>query len=366
MIRATLVLAILFAACAAPARAHPGQSLDLTAGIETYFDDNTLNYSAHQLEDLASGRHPYRFGVGSPGDLVFKPALGLLWQSDRDSDRRRALGASAAGEMYGRSVVANSGEYGVLWREGFRIGRLSLAYRRSPQEYLRRLSDADLAFLPSSQRYRDVAVDLHRVSAAWRQAVPRLSWIDLGYTFERRRYPGAFRERDSDLHRGTLAVGWERMPRGGRLALSAGLRKLDARAEDGDEPPGAVPDEPDLSDHALLLGASGGLDLGVAAGLGIAGEVEYDLESRGYDSDRPADDSHFGRQDLIQAVELALRIRSEGPWSARAFYRAQHNRARYGSTDTQESEIGGYRANQAGLALEWRRQVGSRGRPKGR
>jgi len=360
--RASVPAFVLAAVLSGPARAAPGQSLDVTTGLETCVDDNILNYSGAQLVDLDSGLYPYRFGVAQAGDFVFKPSIALLWQLDRGGERRRSLGLRAEGEMHGRSVVANSGELGLTWREGFRRGRLTLAYQRSPHDYLRRLYDQDLASLPVTERYRDVTLDLQRGSVAWRNPVPRASWVELGYRFERRKHPSAFRERDSGTHQGELRVGWERLPRDGRLALSAGARKRDARGQDGDEPPGAVPDEPDLSYHSSMAGVNGSLELGALNGLRFVGDVEYDLEHRQYDSRRPADDSHYGRKDLLQAVEVGLRLRAQGPWSARAFYRLQHSRAWYGGTAPQGLEIGGYQARQAGLALEWRRQVWSRNR----
>lgn len=355
------VAAVLLAALPASSRAAPGQSLALTTGLETYFDDNILNYSEAQIAGLESGLVPYRYGVSQAEDVVFRPSLGLLWQVDRGGERRRSLAVRGEGEVHRWSEVANWGEFGVAWREGFSRGRrLSLTYERMPNYYLRRLYDEDLVSVSAPERYQDVTLDQQSAGVSWRHGLPRTSWLDLGYRFVRRTYPDGFRERDSDSHEADLAVGRERLPRAARLSLTAGFRTMSARAEDGDDPPGTVPNEPDLSFHGFAAGVRGGMDLGTARGVRIAGDVRFDLERKWYDSDRPADESHYGRRDFLHGFEVGLSLRPRGPWSARAFYSLQNNRAVYGSTARPGSEIGGYRVNQVGLALERSVEIWSR------
>ena len=356
------MLALVIPATAGAAR---GQSLSVTAGLSSYFDDNILLYSRAQIRDLDSGLYPYRFGVSQVGDWVFHPSLGLLWQYDKGAGRRRSLRLSGEGDVHETNGVANVAELGVTWRESFAGSRrLTLSYAHAPDSYLRRLYDADLVLLPSAQRYRDASVDLHTGSMAWRQAVPRLSWLELTYRFDRTRYAPEFRERDSDTHRAAVGVAWERRPRASRLQLGAGYLKRDARAEDG----GAAASEPDLSYHGVEMEAGGSLELARGRSWSSAIDLRYELELRRFDSTRPADESHFGRRDRAHALEIGLGARTGPHWSARGFYRLGDNRARYGANAAPGSEIGGYRANQAGIELEWtgelwRRSQDPAGRP---
>ena len=327
-----------------------GQSLTVTAQLASYFDDNILRYSRAQIRDLDSGLHPDRFGVSQVGDWVFHPSMAVLWQYDKGAGRRRTLGVSGEGDVHETNGVANVAEVGVTWREGFGGGRrLSFSYGYSPDSYQRRLYDADLVSLPSAQRYRDASVDLHSATLAWRQAVPRLAWLDLAYRYDRTRYAPDFRERDSDTHRAKATVAWERRLRANRLALGAGYLKRDARAEDG----GANANEPDLGYHGVEMEAGGSLELGRGRTWSSALDLRYELELRRFDSDRPADDSHFGRRDRVHALEIGVGARTGPHWSARGFYRFGDNRARYGTSAAPGSEVGGYRANEAGIEIEW-------------
>ena len=148
-------------------------------------------------------------------------------------------------------------------------------------------------------------------------------------------------------------MAWERLPRAGRLRLGAGYTKRDARADDGNGAPGGDPDETDLSYHGGGLDVGGGVELARGRGFSVAGDMRYELEMRRYDSSRPADDSHYGREDRFYAIEFGLGAGIGPAWWVRGFYRIERNRADYGTTAPPGSEVGGYHVNQAGLVLEW-------------
>lgn len=356
------LLAALATIVPATAGAARGQSLALTAGLASTFDDNILNYSREQIRDLDSGQYPYRFGVSQVGDWVYHPALALLWQSQLEGGRRRMVSVGAEGDVFQTNGIANFGEIGMTWREVFARGRrLSLSYSYSPSAYMRRLYDADLASLPSTERYRDASVSLHTGGISWRQAVPKASWLDLGYRYDRTRYEPEFRERDSDTHQADIGIGWERRPRLSSFRLYAGYVRRDARADDGLGAPG---NEPDLGYHGFEMGAGGSMELLRGRTWSCVGDARYDLELRQFDSDRTADHSHYGRRDQLHRIELGLGARTGAHWSARGFFRIGDNYARYGSTAVPGSEVGGYHDNQAGIELQWSGELWRRNAPR--
>ena len=356
------VLAALATIVPATAGAARGQSLAVTAGLASYFDDNILNYSSEQIHDLDSGQYPYRFGVSQVGDWVYHPALAVLWQSQLDGGRRRMVSVGGEGDVFQTNDIANFGEIGMTWREVFARGRrLSLSYSYSPSSYMRRLYDADLASLPSSERYRDASVSLHSGGVSWRQSVPGASWLDLSYRYDRTRYEPEFRERDSDTHQADIGLGWERRPRPSSFRLYAGYVKRDARADDGISPPS---NEPDLGYHGFETGAGGSMELLHGRTWSCVGDARYDLELRWFDSDRPVDHSHYGRRDRLHRIELGLGARTGPHWSARGFFRIGDNYARYGSTAAPGSEVGGYHDNQAGVEIQWSGELWRRNAPR--
>jgi hypothetical protein len=83
------------------------------------------------------------------------------------------------------------------------------------------------------------------------------------------------------------------------------------------------------------------------------GDLGYEIETRTYDSDRAGDQYHFGRDDLLNAVELGMRAVVRPHWSLRAFFRLENNAAHLGSPAPLSSDVGSHRSNQVGLAIGW-------------
>jgi hypothetical protein len=331
-----------------------GQSLNVGAGLTTLHDDNILHYSNAQLQDFDSGLDPARFAIASTGDVVFNPLLALRWELDQGHGRRHAVRLKGEGEFHARDGNADFRSLSAGWRESFRRGRqLSIGYYILPHYYLRQLYDEDWLAVPASVRYRRAQFDLQIASAGWSQRAGRDRSLELAYQFERRRYGVDFRERDSGTHQGTLGFGWRRLPRQGAIDLHGGYRVSYAKGSDGDDPPGVVPDDADLSYHGMMGSAGGHLDLAAGDHWRLVGDVGYEIETRTYDSDRATDKYHLGRDDLFNAVELGLRTVVRPHWSLRAFYRLENDAAHLGSAAPLSSDVGSYRSNQVGLAIGW-------------
>ena len=78
--RMAIPLALLLVPALAAAR---GQSLSMTAGLGTAYDDNFLQYSTQQISDFEAGRKPAQFSVATRDDQLWLPSLGFAFESDR-------------------------------------------------------------------------------------------------------------------------------------------------------------------------------------------------------------------------------------------------------------------------------------------
>jgi hypothetical protein len=368
----TLALAVAYVATALAAdeaalgrplsvrpRTTGSQSLSLTMGIGSYYDDNILQYSDNQLADFDAGLHPYRYSVESTDDVVFNPGLGLGWELDQGRGRRHELRLRGEGDFHGKNGTANFRSASVSWRESWRRGRrLSLGYYRLDDYYVRQLYDEDLIpLVPVAQRYQRAQFDLQIGSLAWRQALTRRTRLELSYQYEYRRYAPEFQERTSGTQMGEAVLSWLRPPRHSSLTVTGGYRLSHAKAEDGDELPGVTPDDADVSYHGVVAGLGGRTRLAHGLSWRVDADLNYSLATRAYDSDRPADTYHYQRDDVLNAVDVGVRLGFFQHWSARGFYRFENNSASLGTAAPPTSDSGSYRINQVGVSLAWTGEV---------
>ncbi len=349
----TTLLALVACMSAAPTRAAGGQSLGLTAGFSTGYDDNFLELSDNQLRDFEAGTHPLRFAVRTTDDVVYNPWLAITWELDQGRGRRHSLRIRGEGDFHEKNGIADFQSYSVNWRESFRRDRrLSAGYFVLPDFYLRQLRDEDLPAALGDSRYRSAQFDLQIATAGWQQRAGRGRLAGLAYRFERRRYNLDFQERNAGLHQGELSLDWNRLPRRGNVGLQAGYRVSRSQATDGDEV-GGVRDDDDLSYHGLVARIDGRMEFKRTGPWRLGGDLAYQLETRQYESKLVADRYHFGRSDVLQIVELGLRVGYRPHWAMRGFFRFEDNSAQLGTPAPPTSDSGSYRVKQLGLALEW-------------
>ncbi len=344
---------LVTAAVAPAARAAGGQSLSLVTRLSTFYDDNFLEYSAGQIRDFELGLHPDRYAIETRDDLVLNPSLATTWELDRGRGRRHALYLRGQGYFHAENGKTDFRSVSIGWRESWsRDRRLAFSYYLLPRYYLRQLFDDDVAPpYAGLSRYRRADFSLQIASTGWTQRLTRRALLELGYQYERRNYNHDFDERDSDLHQGELGVSLVRLPHRGTVRLGGAYRKSQARAKDANEAE-PLPD-PDVSYHGLSVGLGGRMELARGGPWRLLGDLAYELETRRYDSDRPTDRYHFGRDDIRHAVEIGLRTAYRPHWSLRGFYRFENNTSTLGATAPLSADVGSYRVNQAGLAIEW-------------
>ena len=352
--RFAALTALLLSSClATQALASRGQSVSLSAGLSSVYDDNFLQFSDNQLADFASGLHPLRYSVESTDDGLFAPDAAITWQLDEGSGRRHALRLRAAGDYRAHNPTADHFAAGARWTESFARGRrFTAGWYFVNNFYLRQLRDEDLPVALGDYRYQRAQFDLNIYSAAWRQRLGRSMHADVAYQFEDRHYVPAFQERNAGTHQPEVRVDWDHLPRQGGIEVHGGYRLSHAQATDGDEI-GGVHDDDDLSYHGYESGIAGHMEFHRQRRWGFGGDLATELETRNYDSDRTADRYHYGRHDIMYAVEAGLRLAYRPHWGFRAFYRFESNAASLSAFAPPASESGSYRQNVVGLEIDW-------------
>lgn len=352
-IRAVALAALAAALAVSPAAAKKDQSLHLDAALNSRYDDNILQLSDHQVTDFDSGLHPLRYSLESTDDGVFVPSLALTWELDEGRGRRHALRLRGEGDLHAKNSTADYRAYGARWTESWRRGRrLALGWYRLDNYYVRQLRDEDLPLALGDFRYRRSEFDLQIFSGSWRQDVGKKMNATLAYQFEKRDYVPEFRERTSGTHQGEVRLDWDRLPKRGDVEAHLGYVSSVADATDGDEIAG-VKDDDDVSYHGFEGGLDGRMEFSRKGQWRFGGDVEYEVEKRIYDSDLPADRYHYGRDDLMNAVEVGLRLGYRPHWTCRGYYRLEQNTATLGASAPLSSDSGSYRVNQIGLSIGW-------------
>lgn len=352
-----VALAVLLPS-ATPALAASGQNLTLTTRLTSYYDTNILQFSDDQIALFEGGTRPTRFSIQTRDDQVFNPSVALAWELDEGGGRRHNLRFKGEGDFHDKNDTADHRSVSASWRESFRGDRrFSAGYYLLPHYYLRQLLDEDLPVGTLPSRYRRATFRLQVATAGWNQRLGRSTSLALDYQFEGRSYNPYFRERTSKLHQGSLGLGRDRLPRHANVDIHGGYRKSKADASDGDEAPGSPPDDQDVSYHGVIAGLGGRMEFARRGDWRVLGDIEYGFESRDFDSDRSFDTTHQGRKDRLNAIEIGLRAAYRPHWSARGFYRYEHNRAAFGTATAPTTDPGSYSGSQVGLAIEWTGRV---------
>lgn len=348
---ATLLLAVPAARTAA--QEGPAQRLRLGLGLETIYHDNLLEYSDGQMATFEAGTRPDRYSIESVDDVVVEPTVSLTYEQERRRGAGRTIRLRWSGAFHGKNATADRNAAGVLWREEFGRGRaLTASAYRLPRYYLRQLLDEDVP-LAAPTRYRRASFGLTIVTLGWRQRIARRTTGSVGYRYERRGYNDDFRERDSNTHEAGVGVAWTAREGKFELGGASAYRASDARAEDGDDPAGAVPDDPDVSYHGLVLGVDARIELARGRSGRLAADAAYEYRSRDYTSERVADASHFGREDRTHVVTAGLRWNPRGPFALRAYYQRENNHASFASPNPPATDPASYGANRVAASIDW-------------
>ncbi len=334
--------------------AAPMESIRLSLGVGAILDDNLLELSDGQIVAFEAGANPDRYSIESVDDLEFEPTAALTYESERGRGAGRTLRLRWTGSFHGRNETVDRGAGSVLWQEAFGKGRsLTLNVYRLPNFYVRQLFDEDIPSGTGATRYRRASFGLTLASIAWKQRVSPRTIVSVAYQLEHRAYNDGFLERDSDTHEPGAGLDWTQ--RGGRLGFGASFayRSSGARAEDGDDLATATPDDPDVGYRGVVLGAEGRVQLAQGRSGKLSADVAYEFRTRGYTSDRPADRSHYDRQDRLHDATMGVRWNPRGPFSLRAFYQHENNRASFGAPNPPATDPASYSENRIGAAITY-------------
>ena len=330
------------------AHAAQGQSLNLSAGLSTWYDSNLLQYSDGQLTQFDSGLFTNRFSIDARDDATLNPSIALTWELDQGQGRRHSLRLKGDGDFHDKNATADFRAAGLTWRESFAgERRFMLRGYYLPAYYLRQLHVTGTGFTPGV--YERAQFDLGIGEAAWSQALKRGLVGGISYQFEHRLYTPHFPERTSSTQQGELSLEFNRLPRHGAIELLGAYRS--SLAEGRTIPAGGFLSTSDVSYHGWWAGLNGRTDFSRRKGLRFGGDLAYRLEGRSYDAERPQDTSHFGRHDLKNTIEVGLRAQLLPHWLLRGFDRFENNQANLNVASA--SDPASYRQNQVGLELSW-------------
>ena len=148
-----------------------------------------------------------------------------------------------------------------------------------------------------------------------------------------------------------MSLGLSGLPDHGVIELSGAYRK--SVADGARDPAGSASLIPDVSYHGWWTGISGRAELARRASFRLIGDLDYKIEARSFDSNRPADRSHEGRKDLSNTTEVGLRGQIRPHWTLRGFDRYDTSRATYGGAVPVTSDPGSFRQNLIGLEIGW-------------
>ena len=330
------------------------ERIRLGAGVGVMHDDNILQYSDGQIRTFEAGTHPDRYSIESIGDVVWEPSVSLAYFKDRGTRRGRMVRLRWSGSFHATNATADYGAGSLTWRESFSKGRaITFGVYELPNYYLRQLRDEDIPLVTGVSRYRRASFDLTIGSVEWRQRVAPRTTLSLDYQYERRAYNDDFKERDSDTHVVGLGGDWSPKAKPFSLAGSAAYRTSRAAGEDGDEVPGAQPDDADISYNGMVFSAGTRVDLAHGSSGRLEGEIGSGVSTRNYTTDRVNDTSHYQRDDLIFNMTIGLRWNPRGPFSVRGFYEHENDKTSFSSPAPPTSDPSSYSANLVGLSVDW-------------
>lgn len=287
--------------------AKDGVQVDLRAGAEVGFDDNILDLSRKQLDELEGGQDTHKFRIDEPGDVVYS-----AWIEGRIKGRTLFKDPTSAGAkiqpyFYQDNSIANYEEYKLFAKQGFAAHEAGLEVGLERDVYLRELKVAEVNGAPDlfSSAYYD---EWDLSSYYQHQLHPRLSLRGtVGWLIRDFESPFGYRDREGlylalkpvvDLGRG-----W-----------SAFLRY---EYSDQEADPDAADPDTSYLQHEVELGV--GVDL-LEKKLGLAAVWRVGFREYTSTQNPVVDPSHVDREDVRQRLVLEARWKLAKGWALEVRY----------------------------------------------
>ncbi len=266
--------------------------------LEGTYDDNFMEYSPRDLNELANGIRPTKYVVTSADDAIGSMRARLdLTPPLGDLDFRTRLRLRFTGDWYRTNSVKDHRTWGVeLTQRIFGVNYISLRFIRVPDYYLRNLyykryqipSRAPSHYDRAVVERTDFGLELgRRMSPSLRLAVK--------YGYDWGTYPTLFEERDNSLHAVRIETDY-RLTRSVRLSLDYMYAIRWARGRDNFSDP-AYDSLADISSQYNRLEARVSWDMRRAVALPLTTQTGVAYERQGYLSGKPGDIYHYGRRD---------------------------------------------------------------------
>jgi hypothetical protein len=345
-----------------PPRQETGQAPEererhfaLKVSLEGRYDDNILQLSDPDKEDLKDNTDPDRFRIETADDTIAVGRIDLRWRGR--PIRRRATSAvvSLDAYSYARNGVKDYQELGVslsqeITASRHHLGSLRLRFSRTPNFYLRQLTDDD-ASIAAMQRIREaLTYSQDEYTLSYRQEIinGRLEGR-LGWSHRERNFNRHFDERDNTRRGWSVAL--QGHPFGGspiELSLAYEKGALRARGDLSSSSP-FIDDDISYRFRGIIFEAA------IPWATARRGRLEIDLrrEWRDFTTDNPYDISHSERDDdrrdyrarLVQALGRGLDLVAE--------IRRRSNDAAFPVAFTASEEVTDFVENLVTVGLAW-------------
>lgn len=284
-------------------------------GLELSYDDNILDLSHKQIDELRGGTKPYKYRIDEPEDFVYAPWVDLELKG-RLFAAPAALGLKVQPHAYPESSVANYEEYELSLKQDFGKHEAGIEYAVEWDRYHRELKVAPKVW--DSAYYTEHALEFftrHKV-AAGTTVRPYLGLM-------LRDFESPFQYRDQRGYYLGLRPSVEILP-GWKIFLGYEYKSVEAAADST---------QPDTSyvQHEIEPGTSVEL-----WGRRLEILLRHRVGFREYTTGNSplVDPSHADREDDRQRTLLEVRVRVGPAWTLEAGY------ARWVDTSDRPFDVG--------------------------
>lgn len=330
---------------AAPVRRPPAPLFSGTFTLGATYDNNIIDYSSHDIQQLEAGLLPTKFAVKSPDDMVYGAGLRLDFRPAIWPRRPTRLRFSASGGLYARNGVKNAGRVGLeLQQEVFRNASLKGGVDYLPYYYLRNLY---VRIAPPGQHYVRARFRRWAYNGAFSYRITRSASLQLRYSYETRTYNTTFKARDSRSN----IPGAELDYRFGRFLKLDFAYEYNRTLADGRNSPDSLTEDISYRANDFAWDVFVRPRIWRRHAFQIAQRVAYEFQH--YTSDRSYDRYHFRRTDRQWMGRTGVDLELTRYLSAGVAYTVESVTTRSDATfpgiTTPPSEVGSYHRQTIGL-----------------
>jgi hypothetical protein len=288
--------------------ATEGAKIDVRTGAEIGYDDNILDLSRKQLDELEGGQDTHKFRIDEPGDVVYSAWIDARVKGRTLFKEPTAAGLKVQPYVYQDSSIANYEEYKLFAKQDFAAHEAGVEVGLERDVYLRELKVEEVNNGPNlfdSAFYDEWDLSTYYQHRLHSRVTLRgtIGWLIRDYES-----PFGYRDRE-----GLYVALKPEVDLGHGFSAFVRYEYADQEAD-----PGALDPDTSYLQHEIQMGL--GVEL-LQKKLGFS--LAYKLGFREYTSTQDpvlVDPSHVDREDRRQRIELAARWKVAKGWALEARY----------------------------------------------